>query len=372
MALISGPEQQRLRAERLEELSRLRQEGRKVFGYFCLYAPVELIVAADGVPVRLARSSAEAESVGEKFLRADACSFCKSCLGGFEREPLFGLVDGIVGVTTCDMMRRLPEAIEARRGVPVFPINLPRTSEPEPNRLAEFRRQLVLLGDWLADMTGRLPEHEDLQPAVREQNRLRAVIRQVDEMRAFDPSAVSGSDVLDAVALAGLLEPSAAMRTIEQGLGQVRPVRRAGARPRLMLGGSIITEDDRWLVEMVEEKADIVADILCTGARWAAGDVADGAPLLEMLAPFYFSRVPCMCRRPNDRLYEYARKLVASRQVAGLVYKTLLYCDAWSFEARRLRDELGIPVLAVDSDYSGQNREQVRTRVEAFLETLGG
>ncbi|MEO0085356.1 MAG: 2-hydroxyacyl-CoA dehydratase family protein, partial [candidate division WOR-3 bacterium] len=67
-----------------------------------------------------------------------------------------------------------------------------------------------------------------------------------------------------------------------------------------------------------------------------------------------------------------ARKLVASRRVAGLVFKTLLYCDAWSFEARRLHEELGIPVLAVDSDYSGQNREQVRTRVEAFLETLGG
>jgi len=29
-----------------------------------------------------------------------------------------------------------------------------------------------------------------------------------------------------------------------------------------------------------------------------------------------------------------------------------------------------VPVLHMDTDYSTENREQVRTRVEAFLETL--
>jgi benzoyl-CoA reductase/2-hydroxyglutaryl-CoA dehydratase subunit BcrC/BadD/HgdB len=140
-------------------------------------------------------------------------------------------------------------------------------------------------------------------------------------------------------------------------------------RPRLMLGGSMLTEDDRWLLDLVEEKADIVTDILCTGTRWFAEDVqTEGAPL-DRLARFYFSR-PCMHRRPNSSMYEYAQKLAGEFRVQGLVYKTLLYCDPWNFEARRLQEALGIPMLHLDTDYSTENREQVRTRVEAFLETL--
>jgi len=142
-----------------------------------------------------------------------------------------------------------------------------------------------------------------------------------------------------------------------------------GRRPRLMLGGSMLTEDDRWLLEMVEEKADIVTDIVCTGTRWFAEVVpSDGAPL-DRLARFYFSR-PCMHRRPNAGVYGYAQALGREFRVQGLVYKTLLYCDSWNFEARRLQEALRVPMLHLDTDYSTENREQVRTRVEAFLETL--
>jgi benzoyl-CoA reductase/2-hydroxyglutaryl-CoA dehydratase subunit BcrC/BadD/HgdB len=52
------------------------------------------------------------------------------------------------------------------------------------------------------------------------------------------------------------------------------------------------------------------------------------------------------------------------------VYKTLLYCDPYSFEAQRLKRALGLPFLHLDTDYAHENRAQVRTRVEAFLELL--
>jgi benzoyl-CoA reductase/2-hydroxyglutaryl-CoA dehydratase subunit BcrC/BadD/HgdB len=131
----------------------------------------------------------------------------------------------------------------------------------------------------------------------------------------------------------------------------------------------------------VEEKADFVTDILCTGTRWFAEDVPDEGERgndeveerecdpLARLARFYFGR-DCMCRRPNRALYDYARQLTARFRVQGLVYKTLLYCDPYSFEVKRLQQALGIPVLHLDTDYSSENREQVRTRVEAFVETL--
>lgn len=387
MELIPRATFEQIRRERVEEIVAARRQGAKVVGYFCIYAPVEVVQAAGAIPVRLMRGGHAAEETGERYLRSDACSFCNACMGNFELDPVYKQVDAVVGVNTCDMMRRLPEAIARHFGVPVFQLYMPRTSEPLPHRVAEFRRQLDRLADELAKLTANVIVEERLESEIAAFNQLRAMLRQASDTRHANSPLLSGGTMLDLEATAWLLGPVRSASLIEEVLRIVaaRP-RPETRRPRLMLGGSMLTEDNRWLLDMVEEKADIVTDILCTGTRWFAEDVldegesgngevggrerdrSDGVPL-DRLTRFYFSR-PCMHRRPNTDLYKYAQALVREFRVQGLVYKTLLYCDPWNFETRRLQGTLGIPMLHLDTDYSTENREQVRTRVEAFLETL--
>lgn len=370
MELIPRATFEQIRREQVEEIVAARRQGAKVVGYFCIYAPVEVVQAAGAIPVRLMRGGHAAEETGERYLRSDVCSFCNACMGNFELDPVYKQVDAVVGVNTCDMMRRLPEAIARHFGVPVFHLYMPRTSEPLPHRVAEVRRQFDRLADELAKLTANAIVEERLESEIAAFNQLRAMLRQASDTRHANSPLLSGGTMLDLAATAWLLGPVKAVSLVEEVLRMVaaRP-RPEGRRPRLMLGGSMLTEDDRWLLDLVEEKADIVTDILCTGTRWFAEDVpADGVPL-DRLARFYFSR-PCMHRRPNTDLYKYAQALVREFRVQGLVYKTLLYCDPWNFETRRLQGTLGIPMLHLDTDYSTENREQVRTRVEAFLETL--
>jgi len=370
MELIPRSTLAQIRHERLDEIAAVRATGAKVVGYFCIYAPVEIVQAAGAIPVRLMRGGHAAEESGERYLRADACSFCHACMGNFELDPGYKQVDTVVAVNTCDMMRRLPESIERHFGIPVLQIYLPRTSEPLPHRVSEFRRQLDQLLSALGDLTDSAVLRAGLEKGIAEFNQLRGMLRQASDTRRAGSPLLSESTMLDLEATSWLLGPVKAVSLIEEVLRMVaaRP-RPEARRPRLMLGGSMLTEDDRWLLDLVEAKADIVTDILCTGTRWFAEDVpADGAPL-DRLVRFYFSR-PCMHRRPNADLYKYAQALVREFRVQGLVYKTLLYCDPWSFEAQRLQEALGIPMLHLDTDYSIENREQVRTRVEAFLETL--
>ncbi len=366
---------ERIRQEHQTELA--GQRGRRLVGYFCVYVPVEVIDAAGAIPVRLMKGGRAAETAGERYLRADACPYCASCLGNFEIDPLYRQVDAVVAVNTCDMMRRLPEAIQAYFGKPVYQLYLPRTSEPLPYRIAEFRRQLEELSGQMAALTGTSPE-DHLADAIGRYNRLRGLLRQAHETRRADSPLMPESALLDLAATAWFLGPVKAESFIDSVLRIVwaRP-RPEAARPRLALGGSMLTEDDRWLVEMIEERADIVTDFLCTGTRWFAEDVPWGeghdqnfGPAIQALAEFYYRRVPCAHRRPNDALYEYARRQVALFRVAGLVYKTLLYCDPYNFEAKRLKNVLGLPVLRLDTSYSQENRAQARTRVEEFLEAL--
>lgn len=362
MALV-----EELRCARLEELTALKAAGRKVIGYLCIYAPVELIRAAGAIPVRLEHGVSDAERAGTKYVRSDACSFCKSCLGNFESDPLYRLTDAVVAVSTCDMMRRLPELIEHHFGRRVLQLYLPRTSEPLPHRVAELRRGLEHVRSELGEITGTVATDERMRAAIAEANRTRRLLRELDSRRAQgEPST---SRLLNLVSLAWLLDPSASSDLLERELATSHTA--TTRRPRLMIGGSMMTSDDLWLVELLERKADIVADFLCTGSRSFAEDVPGTADPMEGIADFYFNRVPCMHRRPNNALYDYARKLAAERHVAGVVYKTLLYCDSWSFEAQRLKAALEpLPFLHLDTDYSRENHEQVRTRVEAFMEML--
>ncbi len=359
---------QDLQKERLAELRELKRTGKKkILGYFCLYAPVELIRATGAIPVRLADADYQAELRGEQLLRSDACPFCKSCLGHLlaDQSELYQLIDGLVSVNTCDMMRRLPEVVERNRPLPIFYLYLPRTAEPFPERIEQFEEELSHFRTELLAFTGDTGNEEKLRAEINRMNRLRQLLQELDRRRP----AISGSELFDLVALATLLEPEQTAALITELLGKLKDQPR-GKRPRLLLAGSILAQGDRLVLELIEERADIVADVICTGSRWFAGEIDPGTDPLRATARFYFTRLPCACRRPNRPLYETLRRLIAERRIQGVVYKTLLYCDPWRFEAKHLRRELAVPLLEIDGDYSRENRGQLRTRIEAFLETL--
>src|SRR3990170_9072109 len=40
-------------AQREKEIKAAKAKGQKVMGYFCMFAPIELILAADAIPVRV-------------------------------------------------------------------------------------------------------------------------------------------------------------------------------------------------------------------------------------------------------------------------------------------------------------------------------
>jgi benzoyl-CoA reductase/2-hydroxyglutaryl-CoA dehydratase subunit BcrC/BadD/HgdB len=69
-------------------------------------------------------------------------------------------------------------------------------------------------------------------------------------------------------------------------------------------------------------------------------------------------------------------KIARDYHVAGMVYYSLKYCDTWRSEYQTIKDhlfnELSIPSLLIESDYSASDVGTIRTKVEAFVELLGG
>lgn len=56
----------------------------------------------------------------------------------------------------------------------------------------------------------------------------------------------------------------------------------------------------------------------------------------------------------------------------GIIYHTVKFCDFYSFEYAQVRREAAVPLLKIESDYTLQSSGQLRTRLEAFAESMNG
>jgi benzoyl-CoA reductase/2-hydroxyglutaryl-CoA dehydratase subunit BcrC/BadD/HgdB len=137
----------------LEAINKHRDNGGLVAGYLCRHFPPEIMSGLGLWPVRLA-SGADfiSERRGEQIVRPDACSYCKSVIGNFKAKTgLHGVSDLLVGVITCDMMRRTIDTVETETGIPVFRINMPatRSSNAEIYFVMDVRRAVEELERFL-------------------------------------------------------------------------------------------------------------------------------------------------------------------------------------------------------------------------------
>ena len=57
-----------------------KDEGKKVFGYFCSYIPEEILYAADILPIRMRARTCTDTPMGDAYMTPTACSFTRCCL----------------------------------------------------------------------------------------------------------------------------------------------------------------------------------------------------------------------------------------------------------------------------------------------------
>ncbi|MCD7840284.1 MAG: acyl-CoA dehydratase activase [Erysipelotrichaceae bacterium] len=86
----------------------------------------------------------------------------------------------------------------------------------------------------------------------------------------------------------------------------------------------------------------------------------------ESYAEALLQQLPCMRMVDNSQRLE----IIKQNQVDGVLYHTVKFCDNYSYEFAMLRDEINIPILKVETDSTKQCEGQIRTRVEAFVESL--
>ncbi len=143
-----------------------------------------------------------------------------------------------------------------------------------------------------------------------------------------------------------------------------------GDRPTVLVLGSIMADEDTSVLAALEGRCRVV-QATCSGRMFVDLQVAlEGSDAIEGLATAYWEQLPSVRSRPNSPFYHYVNEMIRRYKVDAIVYRSLKFCDLWSLEAVRFKQEISPPVLALDCTYGPAEASLVDGRVQALLEMI--
>lgn len=332
----------------------------------CRFFPMSLLAGLGLRPVRITGGMGEgANAVGERFVRPDACSFCKSVLGGFALgQGLAGSVKVVIGLYTCDMMRRTLERLALDLEVPVFPVQLPAT-RTENSRDYYVAQVVRVLADF-SDHLGVEIDFSKVRDYAREREKTANLLG-----KAFETGDASPLAAFKMLRTFGYVRPEALSSFLCKEADSLKSNKK---ELKVVVAGSTVTEEDDTVFRVIEENGAGAVDWTCSGLKALFTEKADDSvpdeKLVERMAAQSFDQPVCARNRPNDDMYDDLRSVVEKTGARGVIFKTLKFCDLWFTEKERAVRELDVPVLVLDGSTADAEEERTTNRVESFLESL--
>lgn len=347
-----------------------------------MYVPDEIVVACGGAVTGLCGGSQFWVPDGEKVLPSDMCPLIKASLGAHFGKtcPYFSVADIYVGETTCDGKKKAYEILGADKET--YVMDVPQMKRPKD--IAKWADEIADFARKVEEVTGKELTAENLAESIKIHNNKRRALARVYETRKADPVPISGKDALLMTQIAFFDDPvrCAEMANklaeeledrVKEGVG-VFP---AGTK-RILLTGTPLAVPNWKLHHVVETSgAVVVCEEMCTGTRYFENLVDETQTTLEgqfrALSERYMKN-NCACFTPNEGRIDDILRLAREYKVDGVIDTNLKFCTLYDVEksavAKALEEE-GIPVLSLETDYTDNDVEQLRTRVGAFVEMLG-
>lgn len=291
----------------------------------------------------------------------------------------------MIGVDACSAMNRSMEHFE------VLKVNSKEkffvTHTDMPLKVTDYyidsyttqMREHVL--NRLTETFGVDTSDEALRKAVAEHNEVCKIISEIAEMRKLDNPIITGYEfhILNLVSYTcpkALILPY--LRETLAELKKRKPDAKNPYRARVAIVGSEI--DDPSLTKLIEGcGALIVSDRFCFGSTPGREviELNDEEDVLRQICRHYMETSECARYISDEKVHqrrETANRLAHEYNADGIIYEQMKYCDYWGFERALasyiMNTEYGWPVLSIDRVYNNGYSGQLRTRVQAFVESL--
>jgi len=364
---------------RIKELQDAKAAGKKIVGTFCVFVPEEIVLAAGGIQVGLCAGAEIGKGEAEKVLPRNTCALIKSFVG-FKLSrlcPFIESCDLIVGETTCDGKKKAYEIFSDYS--PVYVMEIPQMKNNSDRKL--WRSEILRFKDQVEETTGNKITAERLREAIHLVNERRRVLQRLNSLRASVPAPISGRDALLINQISFYDDPVRFTAKIGELCDELDDRIKSGGSvapkgtTRLMLSGCPMAVPNWKLPYIIESSgAVIVGEESCIGTRNTRDLVDEGARTLDGMLDALVDRymqIDCACFTPNTERLGNIVKMAKDLKVKGVIHYALSFCQPYSIEAYKVEKALtgaGIPMLAIETDYGMEDVEQLKTRVEAFVE----
>lgn len=360
-----------------------KPEGMKSIGTLCVMVPAELVYAAGAMPVRLCSGSYTAYSIGDDYIPRDACPLVKAVMGfgKIKALPAFDNCSLLVAPVTCDCKKKLAGTIDSVKDT--IPLHIPPLKKDDADTEI-FLKELYRLIPLLENVTGKQVTAKSLAEGINMVGNAQYEMSEFLKYRRHDLSLMSGTQVM-AVMNAYSYMPvnlwAEQMHRLNEEmklrLSQGRFVSRKN-QPRILVTGSPIAFPNIKVPLLIEEMGGVLAaDETCMGERGLYDPVSvidasfDG--MMRSLASRYTKPCTCPVFVDNSQRIYRIKQMIKEHKIQGVIYHVLRGCLVYDYEYQLMEEAMGkmdIPIIRVESDYNEEDVEQLRIRIEAFIELI--
>lgn len=278
-----------------------------MIGYVCKYAPIE-IFEAFGEKVSRIEPTVTAFDYSDTLMHPNVCFYTKAVLEDIMNKDY----DGIILTTCCDSMRRLYDILKAN--FPdrfIYLIDVPR--KQNDLTIHYYQKQIQTMIESYCAFSKRSFDEQKLY----------TYLRQISEIK---PSTSTG--------------------------------------PRIGILGARCNEAILRAIENAQ--CNVAFNLTCTGHK-RSFHVQNSFQLKDYVKDL-LDVFPCWrMEKANSRLDDI---LALTSNIDGIIYHTVKFCENYSFEYAALKKNSPLPILKLETDYSEQCEGQIKTRIEAFVESL--
>ena len=369
------------------ELVRQAQaEGKKCIAMTCENLPEPLMNLPGVFSTRLRAPRTGSMEMATYYMTSFLCEYSRALL---ERaiEGGYQFADALITPDGCTMINRAVENMELLKtmgqGKEDFffeYMEIPQKGDQNGLDLYVVQCKNHILKP-LAEKFGIDTSDAAIRKAVEEHNEVCRLIREIGDFRKEENPRITGYE-FHIITMATYVAPKYLLidklkETLEE-LKTREPDAKNNYRARVVLVGSEV--DDVDLVKLVEDSgAYVCADRFCYGSLPGRNEIIlnDEEDALTQICRQYQQRGQCPRYWDTTKVVArraYVNDLAKEYNADGIIYEQVKFCDPWAYEkmvgTAVLRDDYNYPVLAVDRPYAIGNSGQMRTRVQAFVESI--
>ena len=375
-----------------ELVQKAKANGEYAIGYTCYFMPEVLLDLPGCFSVRLRAPRCTSPDIATYYMSARVCHYARSLL---ERalEGGFNFLDAQMATETCTGTCRFQEHLQQKHLDSVKDMRIINNDnffcefsdvpfKNNENGYAHFREQLrAHVLQPLHEKLGIDVSDEAIMKTIERHNEVCRLINEIGDYRKLDNPTITGYEfhviqLVSQVCPKDLILPY--LHETAEELKTREPDDRWPFRCKVVLAGS--ENDDPDFTKLIEScGAEVVADRYCYGAVESRIPIVvkEGQEPLDAIARHYLDTSNCPRFMPQDTMRSRKQRiadLARDYHADGVIVASNKFCEYWSYE--RVIDtvvlprDFGLPVCSIEKEYINSASGQLRTRFQAFVESI--